>query len=183
MKTKIHKYKLNAGSLIWREFDGWKFIPKKNKNKTDMDEKECILIQEFIKEILRDILSSLNRNNPFSSDFNDKLFQKTIKRLFKPYRAKLIKHKYEGKLPGRVVNVLTESEMEDINTRLYSLNFIWAERIIHDKKGLDMVADELSYMLRSTDKENEYKFEAYGVYYEAHGPKSIKEKEKIITIE
>ena len=182
MKTKTHKYKLNAGTLIWCEYKDWKFIPKKNKNKTDMDEEECLLIQNFIKEILRDILSTLNKKNPFSSDFNDKLFQKTIKRLFKPYRARLIKHKYEGKLPGRVVNVLTESEMEDINTRLYSLNFIWAERVIHDKKGLDMKADELSYMLRSTDKENEYKLEAYGVYYGAHGPKSIKEKEKIIAI-
>ena len=35
MKTKTHKYKLNAGTLIWCEYKYWKFIPKKNKNKTD----------------------------------------------------------------------------------------------------------------------------------------------------
>lgn len=170
-------YKFNCGSLIWSDDEGWTI---ELKPKLNIPQEDHILVLRFLMSIALDISGTLDKMQP--SGTNIKLFKKTMKKLFKPYRAKLIKHKYEGKLPGRAINILSESEMKDINTRLYSMNFIWSSRILHSKKGLHMPADELSYMIRSTDKDKCYLFERYGVYYEAHGPKSIKEITEPITL-
>ena len=151
-------YKFNCGSLIWSNDEGWTVELKPNSN---IPQEDHILVLKFLMSITLDISSTLDKMQ--SSGTNIKLFKKTMK--------KFIKHKYEGKLPGRAINILSESEMSDINTRLYSMNFIWSSRILHSKKSLHMPADELSYMIRSTDKDKCYLFERYGVYYEAHGPK------------
>lgn len=171
------KYKFNHGALIWDEKTGWSLdLGPRIETST----KDDFILIEFIKNIILDLMDYLDAQHPF--DTNLRLFIKISKKLFKPYRAKLIKHECKNRLPYIIASKLDDAEMRDLNTRLFSFNFIWSSRILHNKKGLNMRADELCYMLRLTDEDDVYTFERYGVYYEAHGPKSIKESERTIKV-
>ena len=168
-------YRFNLGRLIW-ENDSWTVV---FKPKAKIESEEHIIALKFLQVVISDIVDQIDKMYPYSID--EKLVKKILKKLLKSYRAKFINLR-QGALLDLMKDHAKIEEFNDLQNKTYKYTFhlINCKSIL--KNDLGHVADEISYAFRTTDKEKTYIFERYGVYYEAHGPKSIKEKEETIAI-